>query len=196
MMTESKRTNAWILAGLLFVLLCAHLPLVYTMFYHNLMGAPTAESGTMDVTGVSPVKSIVLDGDWAFYWSRLIDDKPEQTGSPDFLIRVPHYWSSYKIDGNYLPSAGFASYQLTVKGLTSSNPVTVCVPDFGSAYRVFIDGELASESGVVSEQTANVFTTTKAKLYPVTLSAAPEHKIVIEVATTRFSGLYMAPVLK
>lgn len=30
----------------------------------------------------------------------------------------------------------------------------------------------------------------------MTLSNKPEHVVVIEVATTRFSGLYMAPVLK
>lgn len=195
-MTDSKRTKAWILAGLLFVLLCSHLPLVYTVFYHNLTGAPAAENGTLDVTGISPAKSMVLDGDWAFYWSRLIGGRPEQPGTPDFLIRVPNYWSAYTLDGNYLPAAGFASYRLTVKGLASSHPVTVSLPDFGSAYRVFIDGELASESGVVSEQSAKVFTTTKARLYPVTLSDAPAHEIVVEVATARFSGLYMAPVLK
>ncbi|MEA4934701.1 MAG: GHKL domain-containing protein, partial [Lawsonibacter sp.] len=116
--------------------------------------------------------------------------------SPDFLIRVPDYWSKYKIDGAYLPTGGCASYQLMLRGLEVSRPVTIYIPDFGSAYRVFIDGALTAESGVVSRNAHQVFTTTGVKLYPVTLSDAPEHVVVIEVATARFSGLYMAPVLK
>src|SRR5690606_15041065 len=36
---------------------------------------------------------------------------------------------------------------------------------------------------------------TKANIYPVALPAQQRHDVVIEVATTRFAGLYMAPVL-
>jgi len=195
-MKESKRGKACLLSGLLFVLLCSHLPVLYTLFYHDLTAAPTVKDGSMDVTGVFPAKDIILDGNWAFYWNRLIAATPEQTGSADFLIRVPDYWSKYKIGGAYLTASGCASYRLTLSGLEVSRPVTVLIPDFGSAYRVFIDGKLTAESGVVSRDSGDVFTTTGVKLYPVTLSDAPEHVVVIEVATTRFSGLYMAPVLK
>jgi uncharacterized membrane protein len=83
-----------------------------------------------------------------------------------------------------------------LKGLEAVRPVTVYLPDFGSAYRVFLDGKLTAESGTVSAAASEVFTTTGVKLYPQTLSAGSEHEVVIEVATTRFSGLYMAPVLK
>lgn len=195
-MTEMKHTKAWLLAGLLFVLLCSHLPMMYTLFYHDLTAAPTAEGGSMDVKGVSTAKDIILDGNWAFYWNRLIAGESEQAGNADSLIRVPDCWSKYKIAGTYLTANGCASYRLTLRGLEASRPVTVYMPDFGSAYRVFIDGELAAESGVVSGDAGEVYTTTKAKLHPVTLSDKPEHIVVIEVATTRFSGLYMVPVLK
>lgn len=148
-MTESKRTKAWLLTGLLFMLLSSHLPIIYTLHYHELTGLPTAESGNLDLTGVTPAKNNILDGDWAFYWNRLIADEPDQKGSPDFLIRVPDYWSKYKIDGAYLPSSGCASYRLTLCGLKSSLPVTIYIPDFGSAYRIFIDGALTAKSGVI-----------------------------------------------
>jgi len=195
-MTESRHTKAWLLAGLFLVLLCSHLPVICTLFYHDLTGMPTAENGSMDVSGVSPAKDIILDGNWAFYWNRMIADDPQQTGSADLLIRVPDYWSKYKIGGTYLAASGCASYRLSLSGLEASRPVTVYIPDFGSAYRTFIDGKLAAESGVVSRDNAKVFTTTEAKLHPVMLSDASEHTVVIEAATTRFSGLYMAPVLK
>jgi hypothetical protein len=61
---------------------------------------------------------------------------------------------------------------------------------------VFIDGVMTAESGIVSKNVDKIHTVPKAKLYPVTLSPGDAHELVIEVASTRFSGLYMAPVLK
>lgn len=195
-MKESKHTKAILIAGLIFVILFTHLPVIYTLLYHNLTGAPTAESGNIDLASLSPARTIVLDGKWEFYWNRLIAADPRQGGKPDFLIKVPDYWSKYKIDGDWLPAGGFASYRLTLSGLHYSRPVTAYIPDFGGAYRLFIDGELTAESGTVSTDTDKIFTVPQAKLSPVTLSAGETHEIVIEVTSTRFSGLYMAPVLK
>jgi len=131
-----------------------------------------------------------------FYWKHLIITEGQGTQQPDFFIDVPGYWSRHKIDGMWLPANGYASYRLILHGLSHPYPVTVFIPDFGSAYRVFIDGMLAAESGRVSNDISGIHTVPKAKLYPVTLSDSEVHEVVIEVATTRFSGLYKAPVLK
>ncbi|MBW7571959.1 sensor histidine kinase [Caproiciproducens faecalis] len=195
-MMKSRHTKAYLILGLIFVILFTHLPVVYTLFYHNLTGAPTAENGNINGTMLSSSQTIVLDGSWEFYWNRLIATEPQQGVKPDFLIKVPDYWSKYKINGSWLPADGFASYRLTLRRLDYSHPVTVYIPDFGSAYRVFIDGILTTESGIVSKNTEKIFTVPQAKLSPVTLSAGKAHEVVIEVASTRFSGLYMAPVLK
>jgi len=136
-----------------------------------------------------------LDGQWEFYWNRLIVSEPGQLSDPDMLITVPDQWSKYKVDGKSLSAEGYGSYKLTLTGLEYDNPVTLYIPDFGGAYRVFIDGGLAAESGTVSANTDKIFTTPKAELYPVALTAGITHEAVIEVATTRFSGLYMTPVL-
>ena len=195
-MKKTKRTGAWLIAGFAFVIIICHLPVLYTLFYHPLTGAPMAADGSMNLSGQSADKKIVLDGKWAFYWNRLAVASPQLEGKPDLLIRVPDYWSRYQVGGRYLPVDGYASYRLTLRGFSDFHPVTVYLPDFGSAYRVYIDGKLTSESGTVSKNLSRVFTTPSVKLFPVTLSAAAAHTVVIEVATTRFSGLYMAPVLK
>lgn len=196
MIKESRRTKAVLIFGLIFVVVFAHLPVLYTLFYHNLTGTPAAENGSFDSALLSPSQNIVLDGKWEFYWNRLIASEPKQGDKPDFLIGVPDYWSKYKIGGNWLPAGGFASYRLTLRGLNYAHPVTVNIPDFGGAYRVYIDGELSAESGILSKNAKNIFTTPNVKLSPVMLSAEKAHDVVIEVASTRFSGLYMAPVLK
>lgn len=195
-MTDSKRLKAILILALVITLLCAHAPVLYTLFYHTLTGAPAAKAAGFDAAKVSGQERVILDGEWEFYWNRLLVCEPERNAAPDFLIAVPGYWSNYQINGAYLPAHGCASYRLTLRGLNASGPVTAYLPDFGSAYRVFIDGQLASQSGTVSRQPDAVFATTRGELHPVTLSGAPAHEIVIEVATTRFSGLYMAPVLQ
>jgi len=195
-MKESKYLKTCLIFGLIFTILFTHLPVAYTMFYHRLTNAPTAVDGSIDLNTLSPPQTIILDGSWEFFWNRLIVTDSHQDIKPDFFIKVPDYWSKYKIDGNWLAAEGFASYRLTLHGLEYTKPVTVYLPDFGSAYRVFIDGVMTSESGIVSKDVKQIYTVPKAKLYPVTLSTGESHELVIEVASTRFSGLYMAPVLK
>jgi Signal transduction histidine kinase regulating citrate/malate metabolism len=195
-MKAGKHTGAWLIAGFLFVLLTAHLPVVYTLFYHPLTGAPTAQNGAVNLSEQSASQPIVLDGKWSFYWGRLINAKPKPEEKPDFLIRVPGDWSNYQIGGKYLPASGAASYTLTLKNFSDPRPVTVYLPDFGSAYRVYLDGKLTAESGTVSGNLSKIDTTPKAKLYPVTLSAPADHTVAVDVATNGFSGLYMTPVLR
>lgn len=187
-MKESKHSKTYLILGFILVILFTHLPVVYTLFYHSLTGAPTAVDGNIDVNHISPAQAIILDGKWEFYWERMIVTELHYDDKPDFLINVPDYWSKYKIDGNWLPASGFASYRIILQGVEYTQPVTVYIPDFGSAYRIFIDGELTAES--------DIFTAPNAKLYPVTLSAEKEHEVVIQASSTKFSGLYMAPVLK
>lgn len=196
MKDKSKHTKASLILGLMFVILFSHLPVVYTLYYHKLTGAPTAVDGNMDLTACSPAQSIVLDGKWEFYWNRLIVTDEEHDCEQDFLISVPDYWSKYKINGNWLPTWGYGSYRLTLHGLEYSRPVTVFIPDFGCSYRVFIDGVLTAESGNVSKNTEKVFAVPRAQIYPVTLTCGNVHEVVIEMASKRFSGLYMAPALK
>lgn len=188
--------TANLVLGLIFTTLLTHLPVAYTVFYHTLTGAPAAVEGNMDLKGSSPEGTIILDGNWEFYWKRLIAAEPKPDCRPDLFIKVPDYWSKYKIGGKWLCADGFASYRLTLDGLEYDKPVTVYIPDFGSAYRAYIDGILTAESGIVSKDIDRIHTVPKAVLYPVTLSPGQAHEIVIEVATTRFSGLYMAPVLR
>ncbi len=194
-MRRQRHAGILLILGMLFTLVVSHLPVVYTLFYHQFTNVPTAETGSLQLSDMSASERIILDGEWEFYWNRLLVTDSHQEVSPDFLIHVPDYWSKYKIDGEYLPPNGFASYRLMLRGVQASHPLTIWIPDFGSAYRVFVNGVLTAQSGVISENPTEVFTTTKVTLSGVTLAANQEHEVIIEIATSRFSGLYMAPVL-
>jgi len=192
-MKNQKFTSFILIFGMLFAVMVSHLPLVFSLLYHRLTGVPSAHNACLSLSGLHD-KRIILDGEWEFYWNELLVTDPVAEAEADFLISVPGYWSMYRMNENYLPSDGCASYKFILKDAAFDRPVTIYIPDFGSAYKVFVDGKLTAESGTVSKDPALVHTTTKVNLYPVSLTPS-EHDVIIEVATSRFSGLYMAPVI-
>lgn len=195
-MVKNKYREVLLICGLIMTLFSIYLPVVGTHFYHNITGAAEAVKGSINLSKVDPSEGkIYLDGQWEFYWNRFITEEPEKNLKPDLMMKVPDEWSHYKVKGESLPASGFASYKLTLAGLSYDKALTLYIPDFGGTYRVFINGKLASESGIISKDSEKIFTVPKADLFPVTLSYATVQEVVIEVATTRFSGLYMTPVL-
>ncbi len=192
---NAKSGKRFVIFAVIFALLACDLPVLYTAFYHELTGAPKAENGQMEISTENPGEGkIYLDGEWKFYWNRLLISDPEQTPEADLLLSVPDGWSNYEVGGERLPAAGFGSYELKLTGFAYDAPIALYIPDFSGAYRVYLDGELAAESGKTAKSAKDIFTSPKAKLYPKVLSPGT-HQVVIEVATTHFSGLYMTPVL-
>lgn len=195
-MMKNKHGKGILIGGFFLTVLLIYLPVVITHFYHNITDIPAAINGTNDLSAVALDNGkIYLDGQWEFYWNTFLISEPEQFSKNSLIMKVPDEWSHYKINGQRLPAAGFGSYRLALTGLTYNNALTIFIPDFGGAYRVFVDGQLTSESGIVSKDTEKIFTVPKADLYPLILTEASSHVVVIEVATTRFSGLYMTPIL-
>lgn len=195
-MVITKKNKLLLIFGLFMTVFFINLPVVYTYFYHDITGAPKAIGGVIDLSYVDNIhKKIYLDGEWEFYWKRFIVSEPGELHKPDLIMKVPGEWSNYKINGEDLPAGGFASYRLNMTGTPHENNVSLFIPDYGGAYKVFIDGTLVAESGIVSKNTDKIFTVPKTNLYPLTLSAGITHEVVIEVATKRFSGLYMTPIL-
>ncbi|MFA9422064.1 MAG: GHKL domain-containing protein [Sedimentibacter sp.] len=195
MINEKNREWLFILGFVLLVII-GNLPVIYTYFYHNITDAPEAVNGRIDLLYTNNVdKKIYLDGQWEFYWEKFIVSDNEQNTKPDLIMDVPDEWSHYKINEENLPAEGFGSYKLILSGIEYNSDIALYLPDYGGAYRVFIDGHLASESGIVSKDIDSVVTVPKTNLYPVRLSYGSTHEVIIEVATTRFSGLYMTPIL-
>jgi len=195
-MAAMTRVRTHLLAGFIVSILLIHLPVVYTVFYSDLSGVEAARGGEIDLGGVSLEKGAVLEGEWEFYWDRLLISEGSRGVRPDFLIQVPGYWSQYRLDGEYLPSGGVASYRLQLNAVDHPDPVSLSISDFGCAYRVYIDGRLTASSGLISRNPEKIFSVPQTDLFPVVLAAEGSHEVVIEVASQRFSGLYMAPVIK
>ena len=200
MMKNNKYRKMILVGGLILALLYIYIPVAGSHFNHELTGLPTAVNGTLDLSGGIPSNQTrYLDGQWEFYWKQFIitdqEQLPNEKSDADIMMKVPDDWSKYTINGTHLPSSGYGSYRLIINNLSYDESVTSLIFDFGSAYRIFIDGQLTAMSGVAAKNLNEIYTTPKAVLFPVTLSESTTHEVVIEVATTRFSGLYMTPVL-
>ncbi|MDW7655975.1 MAG: GHKL domain-containing protein [Bacillota bacterium] len=196
-MIKSKQ-RLFLIIGLVLSVMIIFLPIIYTRYYHELTGASLAVNGTRHVSSEYKDRQnhrIHLDGQWVFYWQQLLVTEPEPLSQPDLIINVPDKWSKYSVDGQNLPIAGYGSYRLILTGLAYDEAVTSEIPNFGGAYRVFLDGQLAAKSGTLSKESDRIFTVPTAEQYPVILNDGTVHEVIIEVATTRFSGLYMTPEL-
>ncbi|MHB1454051.1 MAG: GHKL domain-containing protein [Saccharofermentanales bacterium] len=195
-MTSHGRRRIFLIIGLIMSLLIIFLPVVYSRYFHELTAAPKAVAGTLNMTS-DPDRTgkLFLDGQWEFYWQRLIVSEPAPGLRPDLFAEIPGKWTEYSINGRRLTAGGFGSYRLLLAGYSSSEAITVDLPDFGGAYRVYVDGELTAESGVVSADPAHVATDPSSTQYPVMPDTRRVHEIVIETATAEFPGVSMTPIL-
>lgn len=192
-----KKYLGWMLISVFIItIFLIFLPVLSTSFYHKV--APVSEDGEaqLDLSEADLIKTkIYLEGQWELFWEKLIVTDHENGVAPDLIIHVPGEWSNYQINQKKLPADGYASYRLTLQNFTCDYPVALYIPDFAGAYSIYVDGELASKSGIISKNTKDIYTVPKAELYPISISGKAEYEVIVEVATTKFSGLYMTPVL-
>lgn len=107
-------------------------------------------NGIADLTGIdfSQNTLIKLNGQWEFYWNRLLT--PEDFSSvpvphPDSFMKVPGVWSANA--GTHYSKQGVATYRLVLNYSSSLADPALRVQSVANAYRLYINGQLASEVG-------------------------------------------------
>jgi len=116
-----------------------------------------AKSGIIDLTNLDFEKniSVNLNGDWEFYWQQLLnpeDFKKESQNIP-LYFNAPNMWNNYKINNKNLGSYGFATFRLTIL-LSPQQTQTIYalkIMEMGTAYKLWINGELISYNGKVGK---------------------------------------------
>lgn len=114
---------------------------------------PKLTHGILDLEGedLSKLGVISLNGEWEFYWKKLINDHDvSATITPDGYIKVPGYWHNYEIDKKSLPGVGYATYRLKVINGQVGQQLGLKIQPLSSAYRVYINEKIVAENGVVS----------------------------------------------
>lgn len=117
--------------------------------------SPTAQNGELSLKDWIPSHSnptISLDGQWAFYWHELLtpEDIKNDTRTPVYA-QVPAEWSKLSVNGQKFPNKGYATYHLTIhlNDKARNEPLALQVPSSGSAYKIWMNGQLLAQSGTV-----------------------------------------------
>ncbi len=99
--------------------------------------------------------TVRLNGDWEFYWNRLLSHAEILGEEPDILAAVPNTWDRYAIAGQRLPGQGHATYRLRVQ--TDQPPGSMLglrIYPMSSAYRLYVNEQLVAVNGQVSTDPA------------------------------------------
>ena len=97
---------------------------------------------------------IKLDGEWEFYWNRLLTPSdlnfgsyPSKTG----IINVPGLWNNKEIGETIVKRKGFATYRLFIQFNNRYNLYSLKTGRIESAHKMWINNELVLQNGIVGE---------------------------------------------
>lgn len=110
---------------------------------------PEINQGILDLRNSSLSERISLDGKWEFFWNQLLNPEEDQKLKGK-LIDFPFRWDNYTLNGEKLPSYGYASFKLKILLPKSQEALSISLPEMYSAYSLFINGKKRAFNGNVS----------------------------------------------
>ncbi|NQX61773.1 ATP-binding protein [Paenibacillus qinlingensis] len=123
-----------------------------------------SEEGILDLTQVHVSKNpLKLQGEWAFYWQELLSPEDIQNrlardGYSDRWINIPGSWLGYRLDGQKLNGTGFATFRLVIELSEQDRDerLAMRLPTIFNSYKLWVNGELLEEVGVVGPDKSSV----------------------------------------
>lgn len=131
---------------------------IYEATYIEKNGYPMVEDGVFDLTdSVLNDWNSPLDGEWEVFYNKWIVTDGLEDAEPDFVLDMSDRWTGRELNGEKLPSTGYASYRIKVEnypydGILSGG-FTLPHP-----FRLFIDGVEVSHVGEMSRTEVNATT--------------------------------------
>jgi two-component system, sensor histidine kinase len=95
---------------------------------------------------------VALNGKWAFYWQTLATNASEVKPAADTAITLTTRWPDLTIQHKKLTYQGYGTYRLTIiHALQLDSAVSLIIPQFYSAYKVFVNGKYIGGDGTVGK---------------------------------------------
>ena len=112
------------------------------------------QSGVMDLAewdvGANPI--IKLDGEWEFYWNQLLTPehfsfKGADLPAPASFIQVPSIWNSKEMNGQPLPTYGYATYRAKLINVPENMIYALKKSNIRFSSAIYVNGEKLLEDG-------------------------------------------------
>lgn len=126
---------------------------------------------------------IQLSGEWEIYWGKLLDpsDIVDSTDGNIQYAEFPALWNDLELNGEDLPGQGVATYRLRILFDQPPPMLALNLPDFYTAYQLWIDGEPVANNGRVGTTRATTEPFWLPQVVPVA-TTDKELEIVLQVA--------------
>lgn len=155
-----------------------------------------AAGGHLDLTHYDFAREglMSLDGAWELYWNRLLtpaDFVGALQPVPDGPYALPSSWSNVRLSGQPLPRDGYLTMRLVVQLPPGAQALALSIPSFNTAYKVWINGELAAGSGQVATGAAQA---AAAGFQQTAKFQTQTSELEILVQTSSFEGVPGGPI--
>ncbi|HTE11743.1 MAG TPA: ATP-binding protein [Chitinophagaceae bacterium] len=108
---------------------------------------PAAKKGVLDLRNYNlSSKPASLNGEWSFFWKQLLQPGDSIPATHNYTV-YPQLWKKKNLNGQSLPSEGYASYSLTVLLPGKTTPLALEIPDTYSSYNLYVNGKQLSQNG-------------------------------------------------
>ncbi len=95
---------------------------------------------------------IDLDGRWRFYWQEFVSPEKQPIANELPVFRdFEKNWSDIPSLRNSFHAKGFASYELNINSSQATDKLALRVPEFYSAYALYLNGDLIAKNGKVGQ---------------------------------------------
>ncbi|MGI6544107.1 MAG: ATP-binding protein [Limnochordia bacterium] len=161
--------------------------------------AQRAILGRLDLSdwNLNERKTVSLVGDWEFYWGQLLTPADfTQTSQPALAryVSVPGSWIKYRLNGDPLPSDGFATYRLVIDAFPDQ-PLSLKLPFMSSAYKLWVNGRLLAENGQVGVSRSGETAQAKPLVVDIPPGSAPLELVVQISNFHHYRGGMRYPIL-
>lgn len=141
-----------------YVIVIILVTLVVTMLINirlsNNYSSPTSvKQGNLNLSEWNHHKSklIYLNGEWEFYWKKLLCQKDLKDNKPDIIVKIPSVWNSYHINGKKLSGFGYATFRIHVINAVPGENLALRMLPLSTSYKLYIDDQLLKQSGCVGK---------------------------------------------
>lgn len=115
-----------------------------------------ARNGVIDFskTPLAPEDTFALDGEWKFFWQEFISPAGNPPKGSGIDLKVRGTWKHAPYENKLLPADGWGSYALLLLPPVNAGRVSLKVPNVGTAYKLYANGELIAQQGNPADNAA------------------------------------------